>query len=177
MAEDASYHAGMERFNEAALVSHLDALKPKERAAFALACVRRLVPSIRTDQQTVGLVRACLELLEASLVDDAAPRQALNEALARLEKSPKLDDDAVASARFALRARLRGASQDAAWAARRAYDARDQRVWDELGLKFSDPGAEAQVLANPLIQLELHAQRQDIEALSAGRFSTVLLGR
>jgi hypothetical protein len=165
----------MELFDETMLISRLDALAPRERAAFALACARRLEPSLRSDTQTEDLVRACLALLEASVLDDDLPRVGSSEALARLENSPDLDTDPVASTCFALRTLLHGASQDAAWAARRAYDARDQLVWDELGLQFSDPGAEERVLAHPLMQQELRAQREDLNALSAGRIREVVL--
>jgi hypothetical protein len=165
----------MELFDETVLISRLDALTPKERTAFALACARRLQPFLRSDSQTQTLVRESLALLETSVLEGAPPPEGLLEVLARVEDSPELDADPVASTCFALRAWVHGASREAAWAAKRAYDARDQVVWEELGLQFSDPGAEERVLAHPLIQYELRTQREDLNALSAGRIREVVL--
>ena len=165
----------MELFDETVLISRLEALAPNARTAFALACARRLQPFLHSDSQTEALVRESLALLEASVLDNALSQEGLREVLVRVEDSPELDADPVASTCFALRAWVHGASREAAWAARRAYDARDQMVWEELGLQFSDPGAEERVLAHPLIQHELRTQREDLNALAEGRIREVVL--
>jgi hypothetical protein len=163
----------MELFDESTLISRLDALAPRARTAFALACARRLQPFLHVDAANAALVRESLALLEASVLDDAPP-ESLDAVLARLEDSPELDNDPVAATCFAIRSRVYGTSQEAVWAARRAYDARDQAVWEELGIQFSDPGAEERVLAHPLIQNELRRQAEDLQALSVGRMREVI---
>jgi len=74
-------------------------------------------------------------------------------------------EDAVASIIYALRTRLSGSSQEALWAARRAYESLDQHVMSRLNKVVVTPDIERRVLADPLIQAELERQQRDLSDL------------
>lgn len=58
-----------------------------------------------------------------------------------------------------------GEPQEAAWAARVAYEALDNFVINSEDVDMTMPGAELRVLAHPLVQAELARQLRDIEDL------------
>ena len=76
-------------------------------------------------------------------------------------------EDAAASIAYALRTHLTGEAQEAAWSARRAYEALDSQVVNELDIDPSDLGAEDQILGHAAIQQELARQHRDLADLSA----------
>jgi hypothetical protein len=94
------------------------------------------------------------------------------------DEEPSVDeqayaDDAASAIAYALRTLDSGESQEAAWAARRAYEAADHHVMYRLGLE-----GESQVLAHPVVQTELSRQHRDIEELlGAPESSTELFVR
>jgi Protein of unknown function (DUF416) len=66
---------------------------------------------------------------------------------------------------YALGTRIRGDAQQAAWAARTAYDALDNFVINSENIDTHKPGAETRVLAHPLVQAELARQDRDLSDL------------
>jgi len=76
-------------------------------------------------------------------------------------------EDAGAALAYALRCRQSGRGQEAAWAARRAYEALDHHVINRDDVDMNVPGAEARVLADPLVQVEFRRQRQDLDVALA----------
>lgn len=75
-------------------------------------------------------------------------------------------DDAAGAVAYALRCRLTGLSQEAVWAARRAYDAADTVAsarYDDAGMNA--PGIEDSIAADDLIQQELGRQEDDLRSL------------
>jgi len=71
-------------------------------------------------------------------------------------------EDAAATVAYALRAWSNGDEREAAWAARRAYDALDHFVNNRFGLAPGTPGWEEQVANHPLVQDELRRQERDL---------------
>jgi hypothetical protein len=69
---------------------------------------------------------------------------------------------------YALRCRQNGQSQEAAWAARRAYEALDHFVINREKIDVNKPGAEARVLGHAAVQTELARQRRDLDELLGG---------
>ncbi|MCC6334914.1 MAG: hypothetical protein IT380_13135 [Myxococcales bacterium] len=66
---------------------------------------------------------------------------------------------------YALRTKLLGDPQEAAWAARVAYEALDNFVINSEDIDRNVRGAELRVLAHPLVQAELARQLSDIQDL------------
>jgi hypothetical protein len=82
-------------------------------------------------------------------------------------------DDAASAIAYTLRALDSGESQEAAWAARRAYEAADHHVMHRLGIE-----GESQALAHPIVQTEFSRQGRDLEELLGDpQGSTVLFAR
>lgn len=70
-----------------------------------------------------------------------------------------------AAVAYAIRCRLTNDPQEAAWAARQAYEALDLWVTTRDDADVNATGVNAQIAADPLIQAELGRQERDIEAL------------
>ncbi len=75
-------------------------------------------------------------------------------------------EDAVTAVAYALRTRLSGESQDAAWAARLVYEALDNFLHNRPGLYVGGEAAVAKELSHPLIQGEFGRQRRDLDDLA-----------
>lgn len=173
-----AYHS----FDQAKVLDLLDSLSCPARAAFAAACAERLLPfySLYSSQSEKGDPAALQSAISALWADLLGSRLADTEierhAMACLALVPPEDeepwipeqalaDDAAAAATYALRCRLHGRSQDAALAARRAYEALDHFVMNSEDIDLNDPGAEELVLASVLIQQELGRQLRDLHDL------------
>src|SRR5882724_3878028 len=136
--------AGLE-FDEMELSERLEQLPRPLRAAFAAACAERLLPAYdRFSTQTKTgdaltleqiLRRLWIDLSGEAMSDEEVERQIQ----ACMELIPKEDDgpwvpeqaaaeDAAAALAYALRCRQNGLAKEAAWAARRAYEAVDDYV-------------------------------------------------
>jgi Protein of unknown function (DUF416) len=76
-------------------------------------------------------------------------------------------EDAAVAVVYALRTRQNGKSQDAAWAARRAWDALDDFVTTQEANDPSTDVPEEQIISNPLIQAEFMRQQRDLRELVA----------
>ncbi|HZF51180.1 MAG TPA: hypothetical protein VE093_21120 [Polyangiaceae bacterium] len=68
---------------------------------------------------------------------------------------------------YALRAKLTGEAQEAAWAARVAYEALDNFVINKDRIDTNKPGEELRVLLHSLVQAELNRQERDVRELLA----------
>jgi uncharacterized protein YjaG (DUF416 family) len=79
------------------------------------------------------------------------------------------------SAVYTLRAKLAGEAQEAAWAARVAYEALDNFVINSENIDTNKPGEEQRVLSHPLVQAELDRQHRDLDELRAGRQDPAVL--
>ncbi len=164
-------------YDEAGLVGALGRVSAQLRAAFAAACAERLLPayvafSARTGR---GDPAALAEILERIWKDVLGDKRDVKEVRAELARCMALipggnderwvdeqayADDAASAVAYTLRTLESGEPQEAAWAARRAYEALDHHVMHRLGIEGED-----QILRHPLVQAELSRQRRDLDAL------------
>ncbi len=169
------------RFEEPLLRAQLDRLPREHRAAFAAACAERLFPAYmrfshearRADPETL---RAALSRLWDDLTGNPLSELELRAsakkclALVPSEDEEPSDEqpsaeDAAAALVYALESRVKEGSQEAAWSARRAYDALDRFIMsDEPGVIVTE-AAEQRVLEHSLVQAELARQRRDLDEL------------
>jgi hypothetical protein len=81
------------------------------------------------------------------------------------EESQPYAEDAVAALAYAFRARLSRAAQEAAWGARRVYEAADHFAGIATEALGGDAADEGAVLRHPIVQRELERQARDLAEL------------
>lgn len=176
----------MRRFDENCLVLKLKELPRELRVAFAAACAQRQLPAYEAFHQETGegdpaalagmLERVWQDLSGRpmatddlrSMIDRCMVLTPSEEAVDHWTDHHAYAEDASASVAYALRTRLTGEAQEAAWAARRAYESLDQYVIRQLGIDVNEPRAEDRIVGHPLIQKELEREERDLEELATG---------
>lgn len=173
------------KFDEQKLIAQLVRLPVPLRIAFAASCAERQMRSYRLFK--AQWLRAAPDAMQGALddiwnrpyeVDDAGAFEEYVEGLmalipqeASMQNSWSQEatnaQNAGMAVVYALRTMLRGEPQEAAWAARVAYEALDNFVINNEGIDPSTPGGQARVLMHPLIQAELRRQERDIQELLA----------
>ena len=176
-------------FDETQLSAELAKLQSKGRMAFAAAVACRPLGACERFAGQLGLAsegrpREIAVQLWSALLGDASERttwvMALEEVMNFLPQAPPaapdagsfahgLVDDALSSLVYAIRCLLSPDADEAAWAARCAYESIGRAALRALRLQADTPEAEAQVLAHPWVQRELERQRRDLSALLADR--------
>lgn len=170
------------RFDEEQLLNVLKSLTHRDRLAFAAASVTRQLPVIEALLPDIALnarLRSLVDLLwgEVQGLTQSGPfwEQALSEVLALLPEKEAvasigeaIADDALASLSYAIACQIESSPQQAAWAARRAYEAADQVAIEFLGVRPGNASVEAEILACPIVQRELERQKSDLDALRIG---------
>lgn len=171
----------MLHFDEEELKGTLTHLATTRISAFAASCAGRLArdvnqfqPGSESDQV---LAEAGLTLWEGIRSGRMFDTQQLEARL--MEVMPdELDDgdftaavveDATASMIYAMRSRSSDNVQNAAWAARRVYETADRYASGSVNEFEYGESAEAQILQNPVVQLELTRQARDIGLLRSDR--------
>jgi hypothetical protein len=180
----------MLRYDKAALVRDLARVGIKSRVAFAASCAERLFPAYEDFWRRAGrgdraTLAEALEAVWQHLLGDEMSTEQIRAELGRCmalipgeDDEPWVEeqayaDDAASAMAYTLRALDTGEPQEAAWAARRAYEAADHHVMHRLGVD-----GETQVLAHPIVQAEFSRQRRDLdEILGARRESAGLFVR
>jgi uncharacterized protein YjaG (DUF416 family) len=172
----------IERFDEAKLAQELNRLSVKLRVVFAASCAQRLLPAYRVycahsgrgDSPTLeGLLTRLWCDLEGRPMSANEIRGAIETCMhliPREDDEPWVDgqagaEDAASAVAYALRCRETHERQEAAWAARCAYEALDHFVINRENIDTNLAGAESRIVAHPLIQAELRRQRQDLDYL------------
>jgi len=172
------------RFNEESLKSELSRIAAPLRVVFAAAVAERLLPAYVTFSHKTGrgnpdLLTQILERLWGNIAGiEMSPEQLQQNIDLSMELIPQEDEipwapdeawaeDAAVAVVYALRTRQNGKSQDAAWAARHAWAALDDFVITQEDIDPSSPGAEEQIISNPLIQAEFMRQQRDLRELVA----------
>jgi hypothetical protein len=165
-------------YDEAALISGLGRVEADARVAFAAACAERLFPayedfSRRARRGDPDVLAALLAQIWEHLI--SGRKMSLYEVgcavtrsmglIPRDEDGPWVEEqpyaeNAAASVAFTLRALQTGKSQEAMWAARRAYEAVDHHVSNRLGID-----SDAIVRAHPIVAAEAARQRRDLDEL------------
>lgn len=169
------------RYDEARLIKALAEISSVARAVFAAACAERMLPVYRWFHgrtgrgEPVALERALADLWVALESGCQSPESLHQHQIAVEELVPNEDDswvdecayaeNAAAAVAYAIRAWLTGSPQEAAWAARQAYDALDYRITNRDNVDLNASGVREQIEADPLIQEELARQRRDLEVL------------
>jgi uncharacterized protein YjaG (DUF416 family) len=165
------------RFAQSELRQELESLEKRYRAAFAAACAQRLLSSYvryctnnRADE--LDLLTGILDRLWRAIEGGSDSTQLQKDVDLCLSLMPidQADTDpnrlcaenAIASIAYAIRTQLSGDSQEAVWAAARAYETVDGYVISRLNRTIVDRDIEPQILAHPLIQSELQKQRRDL---------------
>jgi uncharacterized protein YjaG (DUF416 family) len=172
------------RFDESALVKCLAQLPNEARVAFAALCAERQLPNYErfSAKSGTGNPRTLKEALLPIWAGLQGRRASANELEAILGRCMALipgeedaseeaayADDAVASVAYTIRALLTADPQEAAWAARRAYDAVDHFIANQLNQSIIERELEGAIAAHPLVQAELQRQQADLRDLqSAG---------
>lgn len=168
----------MYSFDEHILVGELDALPSWAQVAFAAAAATRQLRNyervaIKQELESVHRPREIADQLwgdlRASAIDRAAWSTRLEEVMGMLPEesddwdiSHALADDALSSLAYAIRCLLTPNSQEAAWAARRAYEAADQAAIRILEVQPGFPNTEAAIKSHEIVQRELARQRNDL---------------
>src|SRR6266850_5651318 len=142
----------MLNFDEKKLVADLQRLSPALRVAFAAACAERQMPAYRSFSNKHRVENP--DTLDRAL-DDAwlspskrgmEPQRQLDESMALIPQEDAVKpwtreanyaQDASISVAYALRARITGEAQEAAWSARHAWESLYQFVIDREGLDIN----------------------------------------
>ena len=167
----------MQRFDEVRLLESLEALPVSAQSAFAQACALRTLAINPIEYRPLGVpvefsdgARAlCERAMGVAVTLPVTPgnHQSVARALlADFENSPDLDDDRVATWAYVIRHLLSGNPQEATWAARRAYEARDVVAQRRIPVEEYSERSGAHLLADPGVQEELTNQANDLAQLS-----------
>jgi len=172
----------MLRDDEEELWRQLERLPNRLRVAFAAACAERQIPNYFRFSKAAGhgnlnILIGALNCLWDELQGKPAPETQLQQQLdscMSLLPDPEQDslgglayyaEDAVSSAAYAIRTRLRSDIQQAVWAARRAYNALDEFVGAKTHNVRSDQEREERIRLHSLVQAELRRQQADLVQL------------
>jgi uncharacterized protein YjaG (DUF416 family) len=179
-------------FNEARVRGRLSALSARGRSIFALSCSRRLFPGYlkwnseilaRPDSRVEEILNYAAKELRNSSEEALHPILA-DEVETLLDLMPTEDstwsqslpvaEDAVACLAYTLRSMIEGDPQEAAWSARRAYEAADQLAILDLRKGKSEMPHESDLRAHPAVQAELARQEADFALIVQGEATNVL---
>ena len=169
------------RFDEPDLVARLAALPSKLRVAFAVLCAERQLPNYIRFSERSGLgnpnvlkeaLASIWEDLQGQPLATAQLETILERCMALIpsdeedtEEETAYAEDAAASVAYTIRARLADDPQDAAWAARRAYDTLDYFLMSQIDSTSVTREDEEFVLSHPLVQAEFQRQQADLKDL------------
>ncbi len=173
----------MRSFDESMLVQRLGAVSTLRRVAFATACAERLLPAYanyaaRSGWGDAAKLRFMLDELwricERGANASCDFQSAIEVCMALIpgeDRGPWMPEqayaeDAASALAYALSFCQTGDSQEAAWAARRAYEAVDQFVVRQHNLDTEMRRDEKRVLSYPTLQRELERQERDLDCLS-----------
>jgi uncharacterized protein YjaG (DUF416 family) len=170
------------RFDQTSLVTKLGSLPAKSQTAFATAVASRhrtTVPVTSTTkvEETIGELWRSVDTPDAVQVNWD---HVLNEVLELVPEDTKngdirvaLVEDALSALAYAVRSWVSKDPQEAAWAARRGYEAADQAAIRTLGLVPGSAESERLILAHEFVQRELSRQELDYRQLLAGDIGAV----
>ena len=175
-------------FSEHQYRERLLELHTKERIAFASACAERLFSAYvkfnaLSKRGDANALRSVLSKLWGDLMGEVMSIRDLNDCLETVmnlipqegeaewipEQAPA--EDASAALAYALRCRQNGSEEEAAWAARRAYEATDYYVNNLNSLLLRSRASEEDIISHPIIQKELGRQLRDMDELRRGVIS------
>lgn len=169
-------------FQESILKEELGSLPRQSRVAFAASCAQRLMNTYRAFAERSGQcwtkLEGALDYVWASILNqpnDKEAKRMLEEVMTLMpdEEEPgwtpllTYASDAVSAVAYSLRCLISDDAQEAAWAARRVYEALDHLVTYQKDIAIGESNANRNVLCDPAIQAELLRQRRDMDELRA----------
>jgi uncharacterized protein YjaG (DUF416 family) len=173
--------ASLLHFDEPNLIVRLAKLPNELRVAFAALCAERQLPNYARFSARSGLGDpSVLKEALVSIWEDVQGRPVSNARLEAIlercmalipngdedtEEETAYADDAAAAVAYTIRARLAGDPQEAAWAARRAYEAVDHFIVSQLNSTIVERDQEGNIASHPLAQAELMRQQDDLKDL------------
>lgn len=180
----------MYRFDERLLVRNLEALKEDHVIAFAAAAATRQLANYERYAERVSvdggarprstLSQLWLDLCAYGDIDRVRWKSNVVDIIELMPDesgtpgmTSKLAEDALASLVYTIRCLLCTEVREAAWAARRAYEAADQASIRLLGIQPGPSVPELQILSHDVVQRELRRQRTDIGLLTSNRIEEV----
>jgi uncharacterized protein YjaG (DUF416 family) len=171
----------MYKFVEAQLIADIRRLHTPGIVCFAVALATRQLPNYewfgsQFDAARAKRPRQIVEQIWHAIESNVIHAYDWNGTLAEvMDLMPEEDeewgiahslaDDALSSLAYTIRCMLSGEPQEAAWAARRAYEAADQAAIKIMNVDFKKPGTEVGLLASPIVQRELSRQHRDLTLL------------
>jgi hypothetical protein len=169
------------QFSEEELREILVHLPQVRITAFAAACASRLAREVshlergtEADQALTDAGVALWRKIDSGHSFDSESVEArlmgvMPDELADGEFTAAVVEDATASMVYAMRSCRSDNVQNAAWAARRVYETADRYASGFLNEFEYGESAEAQILQNPVVQLELSRQARDLTLLQSDR--------
>lgn len=168
----------MIRFSEEKLKDRLGGLPDQEKNAFALAAATRLVNAITKTDKSKNTSQRIIHDLWTSISENNNGLVWNDELEIIMNEIPDGDEikitsdaikeDALSSVAYAIRCFIDPKPQEAAWAARRAYEAADQAAIRALRVRPGSPASEDIILSHYFVQRELSRQDRDISLLEDG---------
>lgn len=175
----------MPKFDEENLCARLAGITPESRTVFAASCATRVKPAYvafhaNTQCGDPAALSSAQEFIWSAIDRGKFARGETEkwlEAVMALvppedeswTELHKFADDAAAATAYALRTMLRDnpeeAAKEAAWAARRVFEAVSSYIVDAKQIDVTKRGFEELIDGDSLMQLELERQDRDVEEL------------
>lgn len=179
------------KFNESQLISELLLLSSEQRIAFATAAAARQLANyeryaekihIDNSHRAREITSQIWEELRQERIDLKNWQEKLDTIMDMLpgeddcgQIAPALAEHALSTLAYAIRCLMNHDAKEAAWAARRAYEASDGMAIFLLGIQSVTRNVELMIESHDVVQRELARQRRDIEILSFGSIETLQL--
>jgi uncharacterized protein YjaG (DUF416 family) len=169
-------------FDEPDLIARLTRLPSKLRVVFAALCAERQLPNYIQFSERSGLgnpnvLKQALESIWQDIQGQPLTKPQLKTMLERCEalvpttgeedtkEEAAYAEDAAASIVYAIGARLTDDPQEAAWAARRAFESVDYFVMSQIDSTTITGEHLRFALSQPIVQAELRRQQADLQDL------------
>jgi len=165
-------------FDEAGLRDRLSQLSARSAVVFALLCANRLACSLEYFKNIPDSTKAIIGDASAAVVsslknnDDKAAifEEILLDISPSEEEDPSFEgavvEDVCAALVYTIRALTHDAPKNAAFAARRVYEAADRYASIHINDSEYSDSAELIILSNPVVQCELQRQGRDFGAVA-----------
>lgn len=170
----------MMNFDEAKIVARLSRVSPTSKAMFSLCCAARQKSAWqefakRFSPEAQDAVSIAIEKIWQSLGSNVVPinwSSLLDDIMDLLPEEQDewaplhvYADHALSSLAYTIRCLIDSSDQEAAWGARRAYEAADQAAIRQLDAQLGIAESEARILMHPIVQRELWRQERDLQVL------------
>lgn len=179
------------KYDEPALKKRLSAMPDRSIVAFALCCATRQLNAFEAYADKFlpekrQVARHIVESLWATIIFGESPSLAWSELLTTVEEIYPEEQDhwapfhvyggnALSSLIYTLRSLMAsGDIQEAAWAARIAYESADQAALRSLDKMRGSPEIEQLVVASDIVQRELNRQSDDLQSLAVDDREVIL---